>query len=143
MDSPERQEDNIRAVLARKGWIGEFYYDTVGHKSGRFEKNRPGWLDLKKRIGDPDVIAIVANDLSRLHRKLSRLSDLLDLTDEHNMALILAAPGRDLDTSTPMARTIPQFIALQDEAYSAHLSYRANDNAAYRRTRGDRKATPP
>lgn len=114
----------------------EWYADTTGHKSGRYEKNRPDWLALKARIGDPDVIAIIANDLSRLHRKLSRLSDLLDLIDEHHMELILAAPGRELDTSTPMGRTIAQFIALQDEAYSIDISVRAKDTAIYRRKLG-------
>lgn len=135
-DSPDRQRANIEAVAARKGYTVEWYTDTVGHRSGRHEKNRPGWLALKDRIGDPDVIAIIANDLSRLHRKLSRLSDLLDLVDEHQMELVLAAPGRELDTSTPMGRTIAQFIALQDEAYSIDISVRATDMAIYRRKLG-------
>jgi len=136
MDSPDRQRANIQAVCDRKGYVAEWYTDTVGHKSGRYEKNRPGWLNLKDRIGQPDVAAIIANDLSRLHRKLSRMSDLLDVCDDYDMELILAAPGRDLDTSTPMGRTIAQFIALQDEAYSIDISVRAKDNAIYRRQQG-------
>ena len=143
MDSPDRQKANIEAVLARKGLVGEFYYDTVGHKSGRSEKNRLGWLGLKARISDPDVAAVVANDLSRFHRKLSRLSDLLDQTDECGVVLILAASGRDLDTSTPIGRTIAQFMALQDEAYAVDIGYRAKDNAAYRRKLGKINGTPP
>ncbi len=135
-DSPDRQRANIESVAARKGYTVEWYTDIEGHKSGRYEKNRPGWLALKDRIGDPDVIAIIANDLSRLHRKLSRLSDLLDLVDEHKMELMLAAPGRELDTSTPIGRTIAQFIALQDEAYSIDISVRSTDLAIYRRKLG-------
>src|SRR5688572_12671511 len=68
-NSPERQRANIQAVCDRNNWIPEWYEDVGGHKSGRQEKNRPQWLALKARIGDPDVIAVVANDLSRLHRK--------------------------------------------------------------------------
>jgi hypothetical protein len=68
-DSPERQRANIQLECDRRGWIPEWYSDTEGHKSGQSEKNRPGWLALKARLGDPDVVAIVANDLARLHRK--------------------------------------------------------------------------
>ncbi len=136
MDSPDRQRANIQAICDRKGYMPEWYQDTEGHKSGRFESNRPAWLLLKERIGAPGVVAIIANDLSRFHRKLSRLSDLLDACEEHHMELILAAPGRDLDTSTPMGHTIAQFMALQDEGYSIDISVRAVDTASYRRKIG-------
>jgi DNA invertase Pin-like site-specific DNA recombinase len=68
-NSPERQRANIEAVCQKAGWQMEIYQDTEGHKSGRDVKNRPGWLALSARLGDPDVAALVANDLSRLHRK--------------------------------------------------------------------------
>ena len=32
----------------------------------------------RQRIGDPDVVAIIAYDLARLHRKGWRIGDLLD-----------------------------------------------------------------
>ena len=69
MNSPERQKANITLLCERKGWIPEWYQDAKGHKSGQHEDNRPEWLRLKARLGDPDVAAVVANDLSRLHRK--------------------------------------------------------------------------
>ena len=67
-NSPERQRANIQTVCDRNGWLPEWYEDAEGHKSGREVKNRPGWLALRQRLGDPDVVALVANDLSRLHR---------------------------------------------------------------------------
>src|SRR5690349_11103730 len=101
MNSPERQSENIQRVCERNGWIPEWYRDTDGHKSGRHEKNRPGWLALKARLGDPDIAALVANDLSRLHRKGWRVGDLIDYVEEHGVHLVLAAPGRELDMSSP------------------------------------------
>jgi DNA invertase Pin-like site-specific DNA recombinase len=70
LNSPDRQRANIQLVCDRKGWIPEWYQDVGGHRSGRSEENRPEWLRLKTRIGDPDVAAVVANDLSRLHRNV-------------------------------------------------------------------------
>src|SRR6266568_7150123 len=86
-NSPERQKANIQAICDRNGWTPEWYMDTDGHKSGRQEKNRPGWLALKARLGDPDVVALVANDLARLHRKGWRVGDLIDFAEEHDVQL--------------------------------------------------------
>jgi DNA invertase Pin-like site-specific DNA recombinase len=78
MDSPERQRENITLACQQHGWTPEWYEDVDGHRSGTKVKNRPGWLALKARLADPDVAALVANDLSRLHRKGWRVGDLLD-----------------------------------------------------------------
>src|SRR3977135_2124892 len=69
MDSPERQKANIESLCAFRGWIPEFYTEAEGHKSAFYEENRPGWMSLKQRIADPDVVAIVANDPNRIHRR--------------------------------------------------------------------------
>lgn len=142
-NSPERQEANIKAVCARNGWTSEFYIDAEGHKSGRSEKNRPQWLALKARLGDPDVVALVANDLARLHRKLWHVGRTMELLDEHSVRLVLAAPGRDLDTSTPSGRMMVQFLAMQDEAYANDVSQRSKDSIAFRRGKGVTIGLPP
>ena len=77
LNSPERQRANIQAECDRRGWIAEWHQDVEGHKSGTKEENRPGWLALKARLADPDVVGIIANDLSRLHRKGWRIGNLL------------------------------------------------------------------
>src|SRR5829696_1108679 len=95
--SPERQRANIQLVCDAQGWTPEWYEDADGHKTGTKEKNGPGWLALKARLGDADVVALVANDLSCLHRKGWRVGDLLNLVDEHDVKLLLAAPGKQMD----------------------------------------------
>ncbi len=94
LNSPARQHANIEAECARRGWVPQWFEDTEGHKSGTKEENRPGWLALKDRLGDPDVVAVVANDLSRLHRKGWRVGSLIDFLEQHGVGLVLAAPRK-------------------------------------------------
>ncbi len=142
-DSPERQRANILATCQARGWIPEWYQDVDGHKSGRHEKNRPGWLALKARLGDPDVVALVANDLARLHRKGWRVGNLLEFVEEHGVTLVLAAPGRNLDMSSPMGRVAVMIAAMMDEYYAADVAQRQKDNVAYRRGLGKSVGIPP
>ncbi len=142
-NSPERQRANITAVIERKGWTPEWYEDVGGHKSGRQEKNRPAWLKLKARLGDPDVVALVANDLSRLHRKGWRVGDLIDHLERNGVALVLAAPNREVDTSTPLGRMFIQFGAIVDEYYVHDIAERAKDSTRYRKKRGITIGRPP
>lgn len=142
-DSPERQRANITAYCERMGWQPEFYEDAEGHKTGTKEANRPGWLSLKARLSDPDVTALVANDLSRLHRKGWRVGDLIDYLDTKGVTLVLAAPGREIDLSTPMGRLFVQFTAILDEWYAADISQRAKDTIAHRKAQGKTVGMPP
>lgn len=136
MNSPERQRNNIQLVCNKYGWTPEWYEDTEGHKSGRDIKNRPGWLALSARLSDPDVVALVANDLSRLHRKGWRVGDLIDHLERFDVALVLAAPGREVDTSTPQGKMFVQFTAMLDEYYAEDISQRAKDSINHRRSTG-------
>src|SRR5258706_8590832 len=142
-NSPERQRANIQAACNRYGWTPEWYEDVGGHKSGRYENNRPQWLALKARLGDPDVVALVANDLSRLHRKGWRVGDLLECLTENNIDLVLAAPGREVDTTTAKGRMFLQFGAIIDEWYAEDISQRAKDSISYRKSQGKSIGIPP
>lgn len=143
-NSPERQRANIQTVCDREGWTPEWFVDAEGHRSGRYEANRPEWLRLKQHLTDPGVVAVVANDLARLHRKAWRVGRLVDEVLEPNgIRLVLAAPGRQLDTSTPMGRMLLMMIAMQDESYANDISQRAKDHIAYRKSQGKSIGMPP
>jgi DNA invertase Pin-like site-specific DNA recombinase len=143
MDSPDRQRDNIEAICRLHGWTPEWYVDAEGHKSGTKVANRPAWLALEARLGDPDVVAVVANDLARLHRKGWRIGNLLDFVDEHGVKLVLAAPGKQMDFSTPQGRALAQMSAIFDEWYAIDISQRAKDMIAYRKRNGKTVGLPP
>ncbi|MBI1278183.1 MAG: hypothetical protein GC179_08655 [Anaerolineaceae bacterium] len=141
--SPERQRSHIQAVCEANGWTPEWYEDTEGHKSGMHEKNRPGWLALKARMGEPDVVAIVANDLARLHRKGWRIGDLLDFVDQKGVKLVLADPARHIDFSSPHGRIFAQLSAIFDEWYAADISARWKSSISYRKSKGITVGLPP
>ena len=142
-NSPDRQKANIKAMCDKHGWVAEWYEDVDGHKSGRTIKNRPGWLKLQERLSDPDVTALVANDLARLHRKGWRVGDLLDRLERYEVTLALCAPGREIDTSTPLGRIFVQFTAMFDEYYAEDISQRAKDSITYRKSQGKTVGLPP
>ncbi len=50
--------------------------------------------------------------------------------------LVLAAPNRQVDTSTPMGRIFIQFAAIFDEYYAEDISQRASDSVRYRKCKG-------
>lgn len=141
--SPERQRKNIQAECDKHGWISEWYEDVDGHKSGMHENNRPGWLALKARMTQPDVVAIVANDLARLHRKGWRIGDLLDFVDKHKIKLIVADPERTIDFSTPTGRLFAQLSAIFDEWYAVDVSIRRKAEIAHRKSKGITVGIPP
>jgi DNA invertase Pin-like site-specific DNA recombinase len=141
--SPERQRDHIQAVCDSNGWTPEWYSDTDKHRSGMHEKGRPGWLALKARLGAPDVVALVTNDLARLHRKGWRVGDLLEFVDQHNMRLVLADPRRQIDFSTPHGRMMAQLSAIFDEWYAADISERWKASIAHRKGKGVTVGRPP
>ncbi len=143
LNSPERQRANIQAVCDKNGWTPEWYEDVGGHKSGRSEKHCPQWLALKARLSDPDVAALVANDLARLHRKGWRVGDLIEFLTQHDVNLVLAAPGRDVDTTTMKGRMFLQFGAIIDEFYAEDISQRAIDSILYRKSLGKSIGIPP
>lgn len=142
-NSPERQRANIISTCERYGWEYELYEDVGGHKSGTTEEGRHEWLKLKKRLGDSDVVALVANDMSRLHRKGWRVSHLLEHLQRIDVALVLAAPGREIDTTTAQGRMFAQFTAIIDEYYATDVSIRAKDSIAYRKSQGKTVGMPP
>jgi DNA invertase Pin-like site-specific DNA recombinase len=142
-DSPERQQANIQVICDANGWKPEWFMDAEGHKTGTKVSNRPGWLALEARLSDPDVVALVANDLARLHRKGWRIGNLLDFVDEHDVKLILAAPGKQMDFSTPQGRALAQMSAIFDEWYAIDISQRAKDMIAHRKRNGKSVGLPP
>ncbi len=134
-NSPERQRANIATVCERNGWTPKWFEDAQGHMSGRTE-NRPAWQELKGHLHDVDVVAVVANDLSRLHRKIGRMSDLVEECEKLGLQLVQAAPGRHFDTSTPSGKMFANFQAMMDQGYADEVSFRMKDSVRYRRQKG-------
>jgi DNA invertase Pin-like site-specific DNA recombinase len=141
--SPERQRANIERVCEQNGWIPEWYEDVGGHRSGTSENNRPQWLSLKSRIGDKDVVAVVANDLSRLHRNLLNISQLIESLERNNLRLVLAATNNELDVTTLTGQMFAQMRGLMDAFYAKDISAKAKDSVNHRKRQGKTIGMPP
>jgi DNA invertase Pin-like site-specific DNA recombinase len=115
---PEYQRANIQAVCEARNWTPIWFEDIENHQSALEENTRPGWLELKSHLGDVNVVALVANDLSRMHEKSWRTSDLIDFVKQHNIELVLADLKRHQDLSSAMGIFFAQLSAIFDEWYT-------------------------
>ncbi|NJL55547.1 recombinase family protein [bacterium] len=142
-DSPERQRANIQLVCDQHQLTPEWYSDVGGHRSGTSEDNHPGWLALKERLWDAEVVAVVANDLSRLHRNIAGLSTLIDVLEQRKITLYLAASRTSIDASTLMGQMFAQFSGLLDAYYAKDIALKARDSIAHRKHQGKTVGIPP
>jgi DNA invertase Pin-like site-specific DNA recombinase len=129
--SPERQRANCQAEAARRGYVAEFYEDAEGHRSGRSEKGRPGWLALKDQLARGDVAAVIVESLSRASRSVKDLATLLDELQKREIALI--SLKENIDTSSAMGRAFIGFIAVLNQFESDIASERMKMTIAFKR----------
>lgn len=141
--SPERQRANILRKCQEEQLTPIWFEDVEGHKSGRDVKNRPGWQKLVNQLDHPNVVAVIANDLSRLHRKGWRIGKLLDTLEKRGIALITAAPGKEIDTSTSMGKFIINLTATFDEQYADDIADKVKDGIRHRKSKGLSVGHPP
>jgi len=141
--SPERQRANITEYCTERGWIMEWYQDAEGHKSGATEANRPGWLALKKRLNGPDIVAVVANDFSRVHRKMYRMGELMDFCREHDIELCKAVSKESMNIKDSSVSSWVMLESLFNEMYVTDSSRRNKDVARHRRKLGKTSGRPP
>lgn len=141
--SPDRQRANILKKCQEEGLTPVWFEDVDGHKSGREVKNRPGWQALIQHLDHPNVVAVVANDLSRLHRKGWRIGKLLDTLEQRHISLITAAPGKQIDTSTTMGKFVINITATFDEQYADDIADKVIDGIQHRKRNGKSVGRPP
>ena len=80
-----RQRKDCLALSKRRKWTPIEYVDN--DRSATNGKVRPAYQRMLADIRDGKVGALVAWDLDRLYRQPRELEDLIDLADEHRLAL--------------------------------------------------------
>ncbi len=127
----ERQHSRLEAEATRRGWMLEWYEDAEGHKSGRSEQGRPGWLTLRVQLDRPDVVGIGVESLSRATRSVRDLYNLLhELEGREKLLLSLK---EQIDTSSAMGRAFVGFVAIMNQLESDLASERMAANIEYKR----------
>jgi site-specific DNA recombinase len=96
-----RQEEDCRALCARRGWaVGKVYTDNdVSATSGRI---RPAYTAMLADIRSGQVTAVAVWALDRLHRRPIELEDFITLADRHGVDL--GSVGGEIDLGTPSGR---------------------------------------
>ncbi|GAA1209170.1 recombinase family protein [Microbacterium maritypicum] len=96
-----RQTADCQAEAARRGWpVDEVYIDN--DVSATRSKRRPAYERMLADVRAGHITAIVVWDVDRLTRTPRELEDIIDLADQHGLAL--ANVGGEIDLSTPQGR---------------------------------------
>ena len=103
--SPARQMDAVNAAVTLLGpeYHPEWYEDIDGHRSGRTEEGRPGWLSLKRRLNGPGIGGVACYSLSRIYRNVREFLCFVDELNRRGLRLIVVREAIDTGTATGMA----------------------------------------
>ncbi|MGW7246302.1 recombinase family protein [Streptomyces decoyicus] len=116
-----RQEEDCRALCARKGWdVVDVYPDNdVSAYSGA---PRPKWQELLADINEGIVNAVVCWHVDRLTRSPRELEDVIDLADRHGLEL--ATVSGEIDLATPTGRMIARMLGAAARHEAEHKAER-------------------
>ncbi|MFC5718990.1 recombinase family protein [Streptomyces gamaensis] len=116
-----RQEEDCRALCARKGWeVFDVYSDNdVSAYSGA---PRPKWQELMADIDEGLVDAVVCWHVDRLTRSPRELEDVIDLADRNGLEL--ATVTGEIDLATPTGRMIARMLGAAARHEAEHKAER-------------------
>ncbi|MEU8822459.1 recombinase family protein [Streptomyces sp. NPDC048636] len=116
-----RQEEDCRALCARKGWdVVDVYPDNdVSAYSGA---PRPKWQELLDDIHEGVINAVVCWHVDRLTRSPRELEDVIDLADRHGLEL--ATVSGEIDLATPTGRMIARMLGAAARHEAEHKAER-------------------
>jgi site-specific DNA recombinase len=121
-----RQEEDCRALCARRGWqvAGVYSDNDVSAYSG---KCRPEWERLNADVTAGHVDAIVCWHVDRLTRAPRELEDVIDLADRHGFEL--ATCTGEIDLATPTGRLVARMLGAAARHESEHKAERQRRQA--------------
>ncbi len=129
--SPEIQATTVNAMCIVQGLETEWYEDIDGHRSGRKEAGRPGWLTLKTQLDRPEVAGIAAYSLDRIGRNTLDCLKLINYLEQQKKRLILVK--ENIDTGSAMGRAITTILMAMYQVESDLASERQITGIKYRR----------
>jgi len=117
-----RQSKACRALCEARGWkVGAVYADDgISAYAG---KTRPDFERMLSDAVDHDgPVVIVSLDIDRLSRRVSELTRLIDLYDNHAVPFVTVQGGVDL--TSPAGKLIATILTAVAEMESAHKAER-------------------
>ena len=125
-----RQREDCLALCADRGWTPVEYVDNDTSAS---KGTRPAYTRMLGDVRAGKVGALVAWNLDRLYRQPRELEDLIDLADEHHLAL--ATIGGETNLATDDGRLFARVkgaVARAEVDRKAARQKRSNDQRADR-----------
>lgn len=129
--SLDSQRAAIQAYADVHGEQIEFFTDDGF--SGRSTK-RPAYQELRRRLAEPDLTAIVCRSVDRLGRNLKEFLVLVDEAAEHGIFVVATASS--IDTSTSAGKMFTQLLRVFAEAESSAIGERQVCSQRERRRQG-------
>ena len=129
--SPEIQAQAVESHVHALGYRVEWYEDIDGHKSGRHEAGRPGWLNLKTQLDRDDVAGIAAYDLSRLYRNTREFLQFIDRIQKRKLRLIIV--NENIDTSSSTGQAVLTILMAMYQLEADLASDRITTSISYKR----------
>jgi DNA invertase Pin-like site-specific DNA recombinase len=117
----QRQEEDCRALAARKGWqVYKVYIDndTSAYKT----RKRPEWEKLLADIRSGRVNCLIGWHVDRLTRRPAELESLIDMAAEYRLQLGTVAG--DIDLATPMGQLVARNLGAIARYESQHKGAR-------------------
>lgn len=133
--SPQRQIELCRAAAKQRGWRVETYEELEGSRSGRSEKNRPVWKQVRAALAErDDIAALVCADIARVSRSIIDFFKLVEELKRRNIQLV--SLKEQFDTTTASGRMMLGVICLLNQWYADDISERQKTTYAHLRAAG-------
>lgn len=140
--STQRQIDLCCKVAKEHRWEPIIYEEPEGNRSGRTEKNRPQWkAALEQLRTDPQVVALICNDIARVSRSIINSFKLIDELRQRDIALV--SLKEQFDTTTAGGRAMLGVICVLNQWFAEDISERQKSANAALRAAGAWLGKPP
>lgn len=136
----EDAESIKRQIAQGTSWVQANHYDPVlyvepeGHRSGRSEKQRPKWRELKADLKADKLAGVWVADLARASRNVREFLEFLDLCAKHNVTLI--SDKEHIDTDTAAGKMLITVLCAFNEWYAADIGERQKRAIQHRKSEG-------
>ena len=135
--SVEKQIDRCQKWLVGEGATPVGFSDAKGHRSGRHEHTRPGWLAFKAHVMSHRPAAVVFYKLDRASRSVRDSAEFVEWCLANSVRLVSIIDRVDTgrnSTANEIARVHRLFVDAQEESELA--KERSIDNISFLRENG-------
>jgi site-specific DNA recombinase len=135
----EAQQARTLAYAAAMGWDSPEVVQDAGYSAKSLQ--RPGMALIMERIRNGAIERVVVSKLDRLTRSVRDLCHIVELCNEHRVALVSATES--LDTATAAGRMVVHLLGVVSQWEREAISERTREALAAKKRRGERLGRKP